>query len=104
MYPPQRIVTDLPKEQIIQAIKELDQSIEADKTEIGLYQIVLQRLSAARVSELGEPKTAAGLDYVLREKDEVTRILQGLIEKKYDEINGKQDVMGFLSKLTVYAR
>ena len=52
MYPPARIVTNFPKQQIEQAIRELERSIEADKNEIGLYQILEQRLASTSVTSL----------------------------------------------------
>ena len=104
MYPAQRIVTNLPKEQIDQAIKEIDQSIEVDRAEIGLYQILQQRLSETLVAAPGEETAPMAVDFILREKDEVAKILQGLVQKEYDEINGKQDVMTFLDRLLAYAR
>jgi hypothetical protein len=104
MYPQQRVVTNLSKEQIAQAIREIDRSIELDRAEISLYRILHERLSAIQVSAPGEPKTPIAVDFIMREKDEMMRALQGLVEKEYDEINGKQDVMGFLSKLSAYAK
>jgi hypothetical protein len=103
MYPPQRIVTNFPKAQVTQAIRELEQSIEVDRVEIGIYQILEQRLSATSVTAAGGPAVPMGVEFALREKDRAKRVLQGLVQKEYEEINGKQEVVSFLHRLMTYA-
>jgi hypothetical protein len=103
MYPPLRIVTNIPRAQVAQAIKELEQSIEVDRAEIGHYQILEQKLSATFVAAVGERKVPMGVDFTLREKDQAMKVLQGLVQKEYEEINGKRDVVSFLNRLMVYA-
>ena len=103
MFPPLRIVTNISKEQVAQAIRELEESIEVDRAEIGHYQILGQKLSATSVTAIGERKVPMGVDFTLREKDQAVRELQGLVQKEYEEINGKQDVASFLQRLMAYA-
>jgi hypothetical protein len=103
MYQPQRMVTNFPKEQLAHAIRELEQSIELDRVEIGGYQILEQKLSATSVTAVGGPKMPMGVDFALREKDQVRKELQGLVQKEYDIINGKQEVVSFLRRLMGYA-
>jgi hypothetical protein len=103
VFPPQRIFTNLPKEQISQVTKELEESIEVDRSEIGLYRILQQRLSATSISAPGETKQPMGVDLMLREKDEAMRVLWGLVQREYEEINGKQEVIRFLNGLSYYA-
>jgi len=102
MYPPHRIVTNVPREQVNQAIRELEQSIEVDRAEVGHYQILAQTLLATSVAAVGGPGVPMGVDFVLREKDQAVKLLQGLVRMEYDEIGGKQEVVGFLRRLAAY--
>ncbi len=103
MYPPHRVVTNIPKAQVNRAIEELEQSIEVDRAEIGHYQILERTLSLTSVTAAGEPKVPMGVDFALREKGQVIKLLQGLVRMEYDEINGKQEVVSFLNRLMAYA-
>lgn len=103
MDSPQRMVTNLRKAQLDQAIRELEQSIEVDRVEIGHYQILEQMLTATSVTATREPTAPMGVDFALREKDRVKGVLQGLVRMEYDEINGKQEVASFLNRLLAYA-
>lgn len=103
MYPPQRVVTNIPKAQVAQAIAELEQSIEVDRVEIGIYQILEQRLSETSVTAVGGQAVPMGVDFALREKDQAKLVLQGLVLKEYEEINGKREVVSFLNRLKAYA-
>ncbi len=102
MHPPQRIVTNIAKAQVHQAIEELEQSMEVDRVEIGHYQILEQTLSVTSMTAVGEPRIPMGMDFALREKDQVIKLLQGLVRMEYDEINGKKEVVSFLNRLMVY--
>jgi hypothetical protein len=99
MYPPPRIVTNIPRAQISLAIRELERSIEVDRAEIGHYQILEQMLSATSLTAVGGTKEPMGIDFALREKDQVKGLLQALVRMEYDEINGKQEVVSFLRRL-----
>ena len=103
MFPAQKIVTNIPRAQVNQAVEELEQSIEVDRTEISHYRILAQTLSVTSLRAVGEPRPAMGLDFALREKDQVTKLLQRLVQLEYDEINGKQEVVSFLNLLLAYA-
>jgi hypothetical protein len=103
MYPPQRIVTNISREQVDQAIEELEQSIEVDRTEISHYQILERMLSATSLRAVGGGKAPMGLDFALREKQQAKGALQGLMQMEYDEINKKQEVLRFFNRLRVYA-
>ena len=103
MEPPQRIFTNFPKAQIMEAIRELDLSMEVDRTEVGLYRILDQKLSEIYLTAPREPRLPMGLDFAIREKDQMRKVLQGLVRKEYDEINEKQEVISFLYGLIAYA-
>ena len=103
MYPPQKIVTNIPREQVSQAIAELEQSVEVDRIEIGIYQILEQRLSQTSVTAVGGQVVPMGVDFAMREKDHASMVLQGLVQKEYEEINGKREVVSFLNRLLAYA-
>jgi hypothetical protein len=103
MYPPQRIVTNIPRGQLEQAMRELEQSIEVDRVEIGHYQILEQVLSATSLRAAGGREVPMGVDFALREKYEMKSVLQGLVRMEYDEINGKQEVISFLNRLKAYS-
>jgi hypothetical protein len=102
MYPPHRIVTNMSKEHVDQAIEELEQSIEVDRTEIGHYQILEEMLSAASLKAVGGGKAPMGLDLALRERQQAKGVLQGLRQLEYDEINKKQEVLSFFNRLRAY--
>jgi len=102
MYPAQRIVTNISRKQVDQAIEELEQSIEVDRTEIGHYQILEQMVSAASLKAVGGGKAPMGLDFALREKQQAKHALQGLMQLEYDEINKKQEVLSFFNRLRAY--
>jgi hypothetical protein len=102
MHPPQRIVTNIPRAQVNQAMRELEQSIEVDRAEIGHYQILEQMLSATSLTAIGGAAVSMSTDIALREKDQVKGLLQGLVRMEYDEINGKQGVLSFLRRLMTY--
>jgi hypothetical protein len=102
MYPRQRIVTNISREQVDRAIEELEQSIEVDRTEIGHYQILEQMLSAASLRTVGGGKAPMGLDFALREKQQAKGALLGLMQLEYDEISKKQEVLSFFNRLRVY--
>lgn len=103
MYRAQRIVTNLPRAQVAKAIEELEQSIEVDRVEIGHYQILERALSMTSVTAVGESKPPMGVDFALREKDQVMKVLLRLVQMEYDEINGKLEVVSFLQRLMTYA-
>jgi hypothetical protein len=103
VYPPQRIFTNISKEQILELVKDVNRSMESDAAEVSLYQILEQRLATVEVRAPGEKQAPMGVDLALREKDEVIRVIRGLVQKKYDEINGKQEVVAFLKRLAAYA-
>jgi hypothetical protein len=103
MYPPHRIVTNVPKAQVAQAIKELEQSIEVDRAEIGHHRILGQMLAATSLTAAGGPTVPMGMDFALREKDRAKGLLLGLVQMEYDEINAKLEVVGFLNRLMAYA-
>jgi hypothetical protein len=83
-------------------MRELEQSIEVDRAEIGHYQILEQMLSATSLTAIGRPTVPMSVDIALREKDQVKGLLQGLVRMEYDEINGKQGVLSFLRRLMTY--
>jgi len=103
MLSPSMTVTNLSKEQILEAKRDLERSIEANREQISLFQILLQRLSRTSVTSKGGGDLPMAADFLLREKDEVRRVLQGMIQREYDQINGKQDVAAFLDRLLPYA-
>ena len=103
MHPPPRIVTNVSKARVAQAIEELERSIEVDRAEIGHYQILEQTLSATSVTAVGESKQPIGVGFALREKDQAMKALLLLVQKEYEEINGKQEVVSFLNRLLFYA-
>ena len=103
MHPAQKIVTNLPRPQVNQAIEALEQSIEVDRAEISHYQILAQMLSVTSLTAMGEPRPPMGVDFALREKEQVIKLLQRLVRLEYDEINGKQEVVSFLNLLLAYA-
>jgi hypothetical protein len=103
MYPPQRIVTNITRAQVVQAIMELEESIEVDRAEIGHYQILEEKLSATSVASVNGEGVPMVVDFTLREKDQVKGVLQGLVQKEYDEINGKREVVSFLYRLMSFA-
>ena len=102
MYPPQRIITNMSRQHVDQAIEELEQSIEVDRTEIGHYQILEEMLSAASLKAVGGGKAPMGLDLALRERQQARGALQGLRQLEYDEINKKQEVLSFFTRLRAY--
>jgi hypothetical protein len=103
VHPQERVVTNIPRAQVAEAIRELEQSIEVDRAEIGHYQILGQTLSATSVRASDGGGVPRGVELALREKDEATKVLWGLIQKEYEEINGKLEVVDFLKRLLVYA-
>jgi len=102
MYPPHKIVTNISGAQVAQAIRELEQSIEVDRAEIGHYRILAQMLSATTVTAVGEPKVPMGVEFALRDKDQAKELMQGLVRMEYDQINAKQEVVSFLQRLMAY--
>ena len=102
MYPLQRIVTNISREQVDRAIEELEQSIEVDRAEIGHYQILEQTLSATSLRAVGGGRPPMGLDFAFSEKQQAKGALQGLVQMEYDEINKKQEVLSFFNRLRVY--
>ena len=103
MLSPSMTVANLSKEQILEAKRDLERSVEANREQISLFQILLQRLSTTTVTSKGGGDLPMAADFLLREKDEVHRVLQGMIQREYDQINGKQDVAAFLDRLLPYA-
>jgi hypothetical protein len=79
MHPPHKIVTNISRAQVTQAISELEQSIEVDRAEIGHYQILAQMLSATSVTAVGEPTVPMGVEFALRDKDQAKELVRGLV-------------------------
>lgn len=103
MHPQQRIFANITKAQITELVRDLDRSMETDAAEVSLYQILGQKLTDIRLTTPGDEKAPMAVDFALREKDEVTKTVHGMVQKKYDEINGKQQAIAFLMRIAPYA-
>lgn len=101
--PEKRIFTNFQRWEIIQSIRNLQDSIELDKVEVGFYQIIDRKLSETTITAPDEAEVPMGVDFALREKDEIRRVLLGLVQREYDSINGKEQVIRFLNRLLPYA-